>query len=112
MFTMTNEERVAVERLCREVGVKQLDLFGSATSDAFDPERSDLDFLVEFLPGAKKPWMGEYADLQEGLEGIFERPVDLVFAGGLKNPFFRRAALASKRTVYDAANAQAHVRYP
>jgi predicted nucleotidyltransferase len=104
---MTDEERAAVERLCRELGVKRLDLFGSATSDAFDPERSDLDFLVEFLPGASKPWMAEYTHLQEGLEELFERKVDVVFAGGLKNPYFRRAALKSRRTVYESTNAEA-----
>lgn len=34
--------------LCRRYGVARLELFGSAAGDAFDPQRSDLDFLVEF----------------------------------------------------------------
>jgi len=112
MFTMTDEERTAVERLCRELGVKRLDLFGSATTDAFDPERSDLDFLVEFLPGAAKPWMGEYTDLQQGLEELFERKVDVVFAGGLRNRFFRQAVLKSRRKFYEAPNAEAPLSHP
>ena len=107
MFTMTDEERAAVERLCRELGVKRLDLFGSATGEDFDPERSDLDFLVEFLPGAGKPWMGEYSELQEGLEEIFERRADVVFAGGLRNRFFQRAALKSRRKLYETAGVEA-----
>ena len=37
-------------KLCREFHVKRLDLFGSGLSAAFDPELSDLDFLVEFEP--------------------------------------------------------------
>ena len=35
--------------LCRRFHVRRLDLFGSAARGDFDPERSDLDFLVEFI---------------------------------------------------------------
>jgi hypothetical protein len=34
--------------LCRQYGVSRLDLFGSATGSAWDPDRSDFDFIVEF----------------------------------------------------------------
>jgi uncharacterized protein len=107
MFVISDEERIAVERLCRELGVKRLDLFGSATCDAFDPERSDLDFLVEFLPEASKPWMGEYTDLREGLEKIFERKVDVVPIKQFKNRFFREAVKRSRRPLYAAEVPQA-----
>jgi predicted nucleotidyltransferase len=37
--------------LCRRHGVARLDVFGSAARGAdFDPERSDVDLLVEFAP--------------------------------------------------------------
>ena len=107
MFTMTAEERTDVERLCREVGVKRLDLFGSATGDDFDPEKSDLDFLVEFLPEAAQPWMGEYLDLQTGLEKIFERKVDVVPDKRFKNRFFREAVKQTRRIIYAAKVPQA-----
>lgn len=102
MFTMTDEERAAVERLCRELGVKRLDLFGSATSDEFDPERSDLDFLVEFGPLPPGTRFDAFFELSESLETIFERKVDLVTAGGLKNRFFREAVQSSRRPLYAA----------
>jgi hypothetical protein len=50
--------REELEELCRRFHVRRLDLFGSATGDDFDSERSDLDFLVEFDPRAP----GGYAD--------------------------------------------------
>ncbi|MGE3798660.1 MAG: nucleotidyltransferase domain-containing protein, partial [Thermomicrobiales bacterium] len=34
-------------RLCEEYGVARLEIFGSAVSGEFDPERSDVDFLIE-----------------------------------------------------------------
>lgn len=100
MFTMTDEERVAVERLCRELGVKRLDLFGSATSDEFDPERSDLDFLYQFNDPFSS--FDNFFELQEGLEEIFERRVDLVPDKRSENRFFREAVRRTRRPFYAA----------
>ncbi len=99
---MTDIERTAVERLCRELGVKRLDLFGSATGDDFDPERSDLDFLVEFGPLPPGCRFDAFFDLREGLESLFERRVDLVTATGIRNPFFRQGVQATRRSLYAA----------
>ena len=38
--------------LCRQYQVRELSLFGSAVRGQMCPD-SDLDFLVEFLPGAE-----------------------------------------------------------
>jgi uncharacterized protein len=40
--------REELRALCRRFHVRRLDLFGSAARGDFDPERSHLDFLVEF----------------------------------------------------------------
>ncbi len=50
MKLLSEKERVEIARLCRNHGVRRLELFGSATSERFDPGRSDLDLLVEFGP--------------------------------------------------------------
>ena len=34
--------------ICKEYGVAELSLFGSAARDDFDPKFSDYDFLVEY----------------------------------------------------------------
>lgn len=49
-------DREAIAVACRAHGVQRLRLFGSATSGRFDPERSDVDVLVEFMPGARDPF--------------------------------------------------------
>lgn len=46
-------DREEIARLCRAFGVKRLAVFGSATTDRFDPDRSDVDFLVEFRDDAR-----------------------------------------------------------
>lgn len=99
---MTDEECAAVERLCRERGVKRLDLFGSATGDDFDPDKSDLDFLVEFHPLPPGRRFDAFFDLRDGLEAIFERSVDLVTDKGIQNRFFRRSVEATRRSLYAA----------
>ena len=41
----------AIGRACKRYGVERLRIFGSALTDHFDPEGSDIDFLVDFAPG-------------------------------------------------------------
>ena len=48
MTNLIEQHRSEVIDLCRRYGVRRLELFGSAATGAFEPERSDLDFLVEF----------------------------------------------------------------
>jgi predicted nucleotidyltransferase len=42
-FTMFDPRSNEVRALCRRYGVRRLELFGSATTGAFDPQRSDVD---------------------------------------------------------------------
>ena len=84
--------------------MKSLTLFGSAARNDFDPDRSDADFLVEFLPNAPRlPWAGEYARLQEALEGLLGRRVDLVMPSGIRNPYLKRSIYEDTIPVYVAA---------
>lgn len=53
-LTLVETHRDEVISLCKKFGVLQLRLFGSAITDAWDPERSDIDFLVEYGPEADK----------------------------------------------------------
>ena len=41
-------KREELARLCAAYHVHRLELFGSATGEEFEPDTSDLDFLVEF----------------------------------------------------------------
>jgi uncharacterized protein len=94
--------------LCRRFGVRRLDLFGSAATGRFDPNRSDLDFLVSFNetmpPGAyADAWFG----LPAALEALFGRPVDLLTEAALENPYLRRRVEAERRRLFPAETAAA-----
>ena len=45
-------DREKIAAFCRERGIGKMSLFGSVVRDDFDPARSDVDVLAEFLPGA------------------------------------------------------------
>lgn len=90
--------------LCQRYQVHRLDVFGSATNEAFDPQRSDYDFLVEFMPLSPEAYAANYFGLWEGLQECLQRPVDLmtVASPGMQNPYFRQALEESRRTLYAA----------
>ncbi len=94
----------AIRALCREYGVARLDLFGSAATDAFDPERSDVDFLVTYPPDYDfGPWLSRLQDLEGSLASLLGRKVDLVTTSALRNTWFRREAEKTRCVGYDAS---------
>lgn len=71
-------DREKVSAFCRGHGIRKLSLFGSVLREDFDPARSDLDVLVEFLPGQTPGW--EFFVWHEELAQILGYKVDL-FSG-------------------------------
>lgn len=102
MLSLINQKLGEVSTLCRRYGVRKLELFGSATTGAFDPQSSDLDFLIEFDPERKDSLFHRYFGLNEDLEALFGRKVDLVMVGTLKNPYFVDSVNKTRQTVYAA----------
>ena len=91
-----------IARLCREFHVQRLELFGSALNAGFDSGRSDFDFLVEFAPLPSGEYATAFFSFKAALERIFERPVDLVVASAIRNPYFRQSIEQSKALLYAA----------
>jgi len=77
----------ANEAKIKSFGVRSMSLFGSCVRGENTPA-SDLDFVVEF----EKKSFDAYMDLKLFLEELFDRPVDLVLADGIK-PRLRAAIL-------------------
>jgi predicted nucleotidyltransferase len=94
----------AIRELCRRHGVEQLAIFGSVLTGDFRDD-SDVDFLVRFRSGAERPWMAHFGELQEALEALLGRSVDLVDWKGIEqseNWIRRRSILESAQTLYAA----------
>lgn len=92
-------ERIA--EFCRKWGIREMALFGSVLRDDFDSERSDVDVLFRFLPGAR--WPGGWDNpMDDEIQEIFGRKVDLIEAKLVTNPFRRRSIFDSARTIYAA----------
>jgi predicted nucleotidyltransferase len=103
MISLIEGKQPLLADLCRNYGVQRLELFGSAATDDFDAGRSDLDFLVEFLPHQPLgPWLRHYFAFQSDLARLFGRSVDLVMAGAVKNPHFRRELERTRTLLYAA----------
>ncbi len=92
--------RPAVAALCQQLGVRRLDLFGSALTADFRPD-SDVDVLVE-LDRSGGDLFNRYFDLKEQLEALVGRSVDLVMADAIKNPYFKAAVEAQHEQLYAA----------
>ncbi len=81
------------------MGVTRLALFGSVMRDTARPD-SDVDILVEFLPGAKT--YVRFFALAELLEARLGHPVELVTTEAL-SPFLGPRILAEAQDVLRAA---------
>ncbi len=91
-----------VTALCARFRVRRLDLFGSAARQDFDPSQSDIDLLVEFEPGGQLRALDQYFGLKEAFEALLGRPVDLVVASAVRNPYIRESIERSRETLYAA----------
>lgn len=89
--------RNSIQTVCRELSLKRLDIVGSAARDDFSAE-SDVDVLVSF--NGDDRLFERYFDLQERLEKIFERSVDVIEERAVKNPYFRRMIDKDRIRIY------------
>ena len=85
---------------CRRHHIVSFSLFGSVLRDDFRPD-SDVDVLVEFEPDHIHGLA--FFDMQDELERLFGRKVDLVTKGALRNPFRRHEILRTHRVIYERA---------
>ena len=101
MLPLIADRRSEIADICRRFGVRRLAVFGSAArSTDFEPERSDVDFLVAFEPAAS-PSLGEYFALREALQAAVGRPVDLVVEAASAIPSSAPASIGRRRPSMD-----------
>jgi hypothetical protein len=89
-----------IRELCRRHGIARLELFGSATTDAFEPGRSDYDFLIELDAAAPGSRAQRLLDFAEALEALLGAPVDLVNPHYIRNPYFAAEVQRTRLPLY------------
>jgi predicted nucleotidyltransferase len=99
---LIENNREAINELCRRHGVRRLEAFGSILREDFDAGRSDVDILVEFDPSVAASFTN-FLDLKEALEALFGRSVDLIELRAVRNRRLRYYIEQSKFPIYDAA---------
>lgn len=93
-----SEEKIA--DFCRDNKISEFAVFGSILTKNFRPS-SDIDILVTFTPDCGYS-LFELAVIQEKLQDIFGRKVDLVEKAALKNPFRKKEILDHMEVIYAA----------
>jgi predicted nucleotidyltransferase len=96
-FEISDTTRVKLEEICRRYHVRKLSIFGSALHGDARPE-SDLDILVEFIPG-HVPGFFTFVDLRDELSTTFDRQVDLRTSEDLSK-YFRDNVVKEAQAVY------------
>ncbi len=103
MVKLIEDKRKELVNLCQKHRVERLELFGSAlTGENFDIERSDIDFLVEFAPLEPGTHAHAYFGLLADLQDLFERNIDLVETGAIRNPYFLESINRNRSEIYAA----------
>jgi predicted nucleotidyltransferase len=93
--------RDKITNFCQRWKIIEFAFFGSMLRDDFRPD-SDIDVLVTFAPDAQ--WsLFDHVDIQDELEALFGRKVDLVSRRGIersRNYIRRKSILGSAEVVY------------
>ena len=87
--------------ICKLYGVKRIYAFGSVVSKHFDPEKSDLDFVIEMEEMPPLVRGEKLITLWEALEDLFMKKVDLITDLPIKNPYLSASVNRTKRLIYD-----------
>ena len=86
-----------IEQFCQHHHIRKFSLFGSVLRDDFS-DRSDVDVLVEFLPG-KTPGLA-IVTMGDELSALFGRVVDLRTPGDLSR-YFRDTVMQEAMLIYE-----------
>jgi hypothetical protein len=96
-----NFDHEKINCLAKQWSIAKIMVFGSVLRDDFGP-RSDVDILIKFLDNAQVDLL-DFVDIQEQLELIFGRKVDLVEEGTVVNPYRKKNIEANTEIIYAAA---------
>ena len=99
-FHQIDLSKEEIARFCQQRKITELALFGSVLRDDFAAD-SDIDVLVTFTSDCGYS-LFDLVQIQQELETVFGRRVDLVEKDSLQNPFRRHNILNNMEIIYAA----------
>lgn len=87
-----------IAAFCKRWKISEFSFFGSVIREDFRPD-SDVDVLVSFQPNSGWSLL-DLIKMQEELEAMFQRKVDLVEKEALRNPYRRHSILSGREIVH------------
>ena len=90
-----------IKKLCKFYKVRTMYAFGSVCTYKFN-ENNDIDFLISFDNLSIEQYTDNYFDLHYKLQGLFNRPIDLLTENSLSNPYFIKGVEQTKQLIYTA----------
>jgi len=100
MINLISSNIDEVKRLFKSHKIERAYVFGSVVSDNFT-EKSDLDFLVKFEDNVAPLEKGVlWWNLHDTLRDLFNREIDIITEGSLKNPYFIKEIEDTKELIY------------
>ena len=99
MNAIIENNKLSIDKLCKENRVEKLYVFGSILNESFN-ENSDIDFIVDIRNENPSDYTDNYFNLQFGFEDLFKRDIDLLTLNSLKNPYFIKNLERTRRLIY------------
>ncbi len=87
--------------LCKSHNVKNLYAFGSAVTENFNEDSSDIDLLIEIDNDDPIERGENLMNIWDKFEDFFQKKVDLLTNSSIKNPILRKNIDATKVLIYD-----------
>ncbi len=101
MHAIIAEKKEQLVKLCPHYGVLRLEVFGSAARGLdFDPDTSDVDFLVEFHSCDNFPPFDQFFEFAEVLRCALGRPVELIEESAIENQYLLASINRSRKLIY------------
>jgi len=91
-----------IQNICKNLKVKRLYVFGSASKGNFN-KNSDIDFLLSFTDSISvEEYTDNYFALHYKLRELFNRKIDIITERTLSNPYFIESIDESKELIYES----------
>jgi hypothetical protein len=88
-----------IVRICEKYHISELSIFGSALRDDFRAD-SDVDFLIVWKNYLKKNGTWDFIYIENDLEKLVGRDVDVVDKECIRNPIRRAEILSTYEVIY------------